>query len=152
MESLVLSPNFSRIILNFSLFNLIFVVGLLYIALIVFKYVPLPLISPRLLTLRGLGSSQKFFHHLMRWPCDFFFHFSLCILFLFVWLCWRCFLYWTFPESLRWNLLDHGEWYLIDAFLDSVWNFLFVCLFGFWFLVFRYRVSLYSPGCRETHL
>ena len=26
-----------------------------------------------------------------------------------------------------------------------------VCLFGFWFLVFRDRVSLYGLGCPGTH-
>ena len=45
-----------------------------------------------------------------------------------------------------------------DVFLDSVCEnftevflFFFFLVFGFWFLVFGDRVSLYSPGCPGTH-
>jgi hypothetical protein len=40
--------------------------------------------------------------------------------------------------------LVFGFWYL------GVWCLVFL-VFGFWFLVFRDRVSLYSPGCPGTH-
>jgi hypothetical protein len=33
----------------------------------------------------------------------------------------------------------------------SISIFFFFFFFGFWFLVFRDRVSLYSPGCLGTH-
>jgi hypothetical protein len=43
--------------------------------------------------------------------------------------------------------------FVLFCFFVGFFVFLFVCFlfFGFWFLVFRDRVSLYNPGCPRTH-
>jgi hypothetical protein len=64
-------------------------------------------------------------------------------------------------KHYQWNLWKFsvfGFWFLGFGFgFVCLFVFVFVCflfcfvLFGFWFLVFRDRVSLYSPGCPGTH-
>jgi hypothetical protein len=45
-----LVPDFSRIVLNFSPFNLMLAIGLIYAAFIMFRHVPVSLMSPMLST------------------------------------------------------------------------------------------------------
>ena len=66
-----LIPDFSGIALNFSQFNLMLAVVLLYIVFIVFRYVLVSLISSRPLSWWVFGFCQRLFQHLMRWLCDF---------------------------------------------------------------------------------
>lgn len=62
------------------------------------------LISPGLLSWRGVGFCRRSFLHLVRWSCGFCCSFSLFIW----WVTLTDFVYWIIPASLGWCLFDLG--------------------------------------------
>ena len=109
-----LVPDFSGVAGGFSPFSLVLAVGLLYIAFIMFRYIPcIPSLS-RLLSGREIIFCHKIIWHQMRWSCSF--YYSIC---LYGGLWWQIIICWTIPVSLGWSplfMVDDGS----DVLLDSI--------------------------------
>ena len=140
-----LATDFTELASTFSPFNLMLPMCLLYIAFIIFRYIPwIPDLS-KIFNMKDCCILSKASIASYEMIIGYFF-LRVC---LYSGLNWRVFIYCTISASLGWCLLDHCEWcfgYVLGfSFLEFYWVFLhwyykrtwsevlFICWVFVWF-------------------